>query len=128
MPRKKKPTSKDLLEPVHSQDELDDLSAFCTEIEHAEIPFEEWQSCHAALDLRIPLFLAHAELLAGTQKTVTFCRTITEQDGQGRRREPASAVVTVPAAAAAGDTIVLRGLGDRLGSTIGDVLIVLDLK
>lgn len=128
MPRKKPPNPKPLTQPVHSQDELDDLSAFCAEIEHAEIPFEEWQSCQAALDLRVPLFLAHAELLTGTQKTVTFCRTITEQDGQGRRRERASAVVIIPAAASEGDTLVLRGLGDRLGSTTGDVLIVLGLK
>ena len=127
MPRKKSSKKHSPPPSFHSEEEIADLGSFCAEVNHIEIPFEQWQSCHVNLNLHISVFLSFSELSKGTEKIVNFSRTTKDENGRSRR-ELASMTVSVPPGAVVGQIILFREQGDRLGSLAGDLVITLQCK
>lgn len=104
----------------------DPLADFCSKIDIPEISLSEWEDCHQALDLTVPLFVSPSEADSGAERTLTFSRTVTS-DGKPSRTK-VQCQITVPQAAKDGQTLVVPGAGDSRDGCAGDLKVIIRVK
>lgn len=124
--RKKDPVADSL-----RSSEQDDLDVFCSAVQIEEICFEEWQEQHSKLDLCYPLIIRRSQIHESFRTVIRMTRTIKDIDAQGNRvetREKFEQSLELPAEGLKPRSIRLKGLGDRCGERVGDLLIVLEIR
>ena len=106
---------------LQREEELE-LEAFCDAIEFDDISFDDWQSVAESLDLFVELEITSQEAASGTTKPLSFTRTVEQE------KDSATIDVAVPAGAADGDKIVLKGSADCLENEQGDLHVTIRVR
>lgn len=114
----------------HSQEDLDILDQFCSELKIEEIEYDDWHTHHRKLNLTVCLFLTMEELTLGGEKEVKYCRTIKKMTGGKKEetRQQASCLVKWPPGAEKGHHVSVKGKGDEKNGDQGDLLVKIILK
>lgn len=111
--------------------EQDDLDAFCSSVQIDEIRFEKWQEHHSKLDLCYPLIIRRSQIHETFRTVIRMTRTIKDIDAQSSRvesREKFEHSLELPPEELKPQKIRVKGLGDRCGKNVGDLLIVLEIR
>jgi len=111
-----------------SKDDLAALDAFCA-FEIEEIGFESWCGVHESLNLQLTLELSAEEANIGGTKEINFTRSTKVAPKLGQPKPPPKSsvcqLVEFPAGIKAGETLRIKGAGDRREDQCGDLLVII---
>ena len=128
--RLRAPDANELVPERVSKEEHKELDAFCASFQVEEISFEQWTLCHSKLDLQYPVFLTTLQLEQAQKLTVRLSRTIRQNSPNGRteKREKIEHTFELKASLKDHSVIVVKGLGDRVDDSVGDLIIIIKIK
>jgi hypothetical protein len=114
--------------PKPAKSDLKALAKFCKTTTFDEISLESWESCHSALDLTVPLYIAKEAALLGGDRMISFTRSVSLSQGVPPERHKTSCLVSLPAGVQDGAKLRVKGQGDQRQNTAGDLIVIVHLK
>lgn len=128
--KKKLKKGKQLAQGLLSQDECNDLDAFCSSIQLDEINFQSWCHQHENLDLEIPLVVSEESLSFPFHAVVKFSRQIRTQSAHGHTvvRIKVEQGISLETRKDLEKPLVFPGMGDTRDGRSGDLRVIIRIK
>ena len=109
-----------------SEGEIDDLDAFCAQVDLEDCDFGDFLNVHHRLDLTVPLVVSPEELSVAGSKELKFTRTVKKVTNSGIKvsKEKVTVSVSWSHNAVYGEVIRMEGWGDSDENNLSGALLV----